>query len=305
MPNLDHRTDRHRIGKARLLRRQGKTYEEIRALIGPVRDEQLAGWLKGIPRPPGTLRARAKDEMRRECRRLRSTGLTYDDIAELTGASAGSLSVWPRNMPREFPGSRTQRIARFQATCARKRAVRLATRAGQITRVAQTVGPVSDRELFLVGLALYWAEGAKSKPWRHNDRVTFINSDANVIRVFMRWLAMVGMGRQRCRFRVSIHQSADIAAAEEYWAGVVGVEIGSLSRTTIKRHNPTTIRQNTAEHYHGCLTVDVAMSAELYRNVEGWWQGLVDGSRERGDGDAHWSLDPPWGNWQSRRPLEP
>lgn len=302
MINLD---DRHRIGQARLLRRQGKTYEEIRTQIGPVRDEDLARWLRGIPRPPGTFRARAKDELRRECRRLRAAGLTYDDIAETTGASAGSLSVWLRDMPREFPNSKTQRLARLRATCARKREQREAIRAGQIHTAAQAVGTITDRELFLVGLALYWAEGAKSKPWRHNDRVTFINSDPSVIRVFMDWLDMLGVSRERRHYRVSIHESADVCAAEAYWAGLVEVAVQDLRRTTIKRHNPRTVRQNTGESYRGCLTVDVAMSAELYRFVEGWWQGLADGSRGRSRRDAHWSLDPPWGNWQSRRPLEP
>jgi hypothetical protein len=41
---------RHLIGRARLLRRQGKTYNEIRAVIGPCDDETLRSWLRGIPR---------------------------------------------------------------------------------------------------------------------------------------------------------------------------------------------------------------------------------------------------------------
>jgi hypothetical protein len=66
-------TDRERrIARARLLRREGKTYNEIRAVVGPVDDSDLKSWLRGIRRPPETLRARAKDDLRRECRRLRA-----------------------------------------------------------------------------------------------------------------------------------------------------------------------------------------------------------------------------------------
>jgi hypothetical protein len=82
--------DRHRVGRARLLRRQGKTYDEIRAIIGPVGDERLQSWLKGIARPSSTWRSAAKHDMRTKCRRLRGMGLTYDEIAEVTGASVGS-----------------------------------------------------------------------------------------------------------------------------------------------------------------------------------------------------------------------
>jgi hypothetical protein len=50
MDDIDIDIDtRHRIGRARLLRRQGKTYDEIRIVVGRVRDETLAGWLKASP----------------------------------------------------------------------------------------------------------------------------------------------------------------------------------------------------------------------------------------------------------------
>jgi hypothetical protein len=68
-----------RIARARLLRREGKTYAEIRAVIGDVSDDRLQTWLVGIPRPSRTLKGRAKPELRRECRVLRAQGLTYDE----------------------------------------------------------------------------------------------------------------------------------------------------------------------------------------------------------------------------------
>jgi hypothetical protein len=61
---MDDLDTRHRIGRAPLLRRLGKTYDEIRAVVGPVRDETLAGWLRGIPRPPGTHRGRSTVQVR-------------------------------------------------------------------------------------------------------------------------------------------------------------------------------------------------------------------------------------------------
>ncbi|KUN21449.1 hypothetical protein AQJ23_31520 [Streptomyces antibioticus] len=48
-------------------------------------------------------------------------------------------------------------------------------------RAAQAVGELSDRELFIAGVAPYWAEGAKDKPHRRTEALQFINSDATVI----------------------------------------------------------------------------------------------------------------------------
>jgi hypothetical protein len=267
--------DRHFIGKARLLRRQGKTYNEIRGVLGPISDDKLIVWLRGIPRPAETYRAARLTEVRRECRRLRGLGFTHGEIAEITGASVGSLSLWLRDIPLSAVAPPERRIERFQATCAELRERRLAAREAQIEVTAARVDPPTDRELFCVGLALYWAEGAKSKPWRVNDRVTFINGDPTVVSVFMRWLELLGVEPGRFGFRVSIHESADVARAERFWAAVVGVPVTSLKCATLKRHKPATNRKNTGEGYYGCLIVDVRKSADLYRSIEGWWRGLA------------------------------
>jgi hypothetical protein len=71
--------------------------------------------------------------------------------------------------------------------------------------------PLERRELFFVGLALYWAEGTKDKPWNRNGRVVIINSDASVLTVFLAWLDLVGVSSDRRSYRLSIHESAHIA----------------------------------------------------------------------------------------------
>jgi hypothetical protein len=58
-----------RIARARLLRRDGKTYAEIRAVVGDVSDDRLKTWLAGIPRPPATRMSHPLPDLRRECRR--------------------------------------------------------------------------------------------------------------------------------------------------------------------------------------------------------------------------------------------
>jgi hypothetical protein len=123
-------------------------------------------------------------------------------------------------------------------------------------------------------VALYRAEGAKRKPWAARDRITFVNSDPSIVRTWLRWLDLVGVSRERCRFRLQIHEGAEVATAEQLWAETVGVKVDRLMRTTLKRHRPVTTRRNTGPGYRGCLTIDVLRSAELYCRVEGWWEAL-------------------------------
>ena len=268
-----------RIARTRLLRRQGKTYDEIREVIGSVDDGTLRIWCRGIPRPPETRRSHPHTALKRECRRLRGQGLTYEEVAALTGASTGSLSLWLRDI-RVTPertrrqGARPPRSQLPYAVAARASAE--AVRAARRTAAFQSLGAVSDRELLTAGVALYIAEGSKAKPWRPRDRqVTFLNSDASVTTVFLAWLDLLGIPEERRSYRLSIHESADVAAHEQWWAMTLGLDPETFMRATLKRHNPKTVRKNVDADYHGCLIVRVRQPAPLYDAIEGWWHRLV------------------------------
>lgn len=166
----------------------------------------------------------------------------------------------------------------MHAGLARLRASQDAEREETKRSAAQSIGSLTDRELFMIGVALYWAEGSKDKPYRRTEVLHFINSDPNVIRVFLRWLELLGVTRERLTMRVSIHESADVQAAERYWADIVEVDTSALSKATLKKHNPRTVRKNTSDAYHGCLVIYVRKSAELYRRMEGAWYGIVLGA---------------------------
>lgn len=228
-------------------------------------------------------------------------GLTYTEIAEATGASPGSISPWVRDIKaRNRDRAERRRLGALRAAAKFRSAQAQRRRDFQTAVAASSIGELSDRELFLVGVALYWTEGSKSKPYDLRERITFINSDPQVISLFMHWLRLVGVGPEHCRFRLHIHETADVVVAEEFWAALVGVAPGVFSRATIKRHDPKTNRLNVGDQYRGCLVISVLKSAELYRDVAGWWLGTylqVSRSPRR---SSEWSELPPW---LSRRPF--
>lgn len=267
-----------RIARARLLRRQGKTYAEICAVVGDVDSQRLSRWLRGIPRPPETFRSRPYDALRRECRRLRAQGLTYAEIAARTGASKGSISLWVHDVPLP-PGAAEERAIARTAAMRRGSATmkRLAEERQQAARAEgmALAGMLSERDLFVAGLALYWSEGSKDKPWRREGRVRLINSDAGVLEMFLAWLDLMGVPEESRTYCLHIHQSADAHANERWWAERLGLSLTSFAPATLKRHNPATARHNCGEDYHGCLTVRVAKSRRLYDLIDGGWAALA------------------------------
>ncbi|MEV7846315.1 hypothetical protein [Streptomyces cyaneofuscatus] len=265
------------------LRREGLSRRQIRDRLHVDNNDLLNRLLQGEPAPEWTKRPRAKDDVRAKARELRLQGMTYDQIQVELGCSKSSISLWVRDLPKpERKRSREESSAigrrGWEATLQRRDVERQAEK----QRAADEVGAMTDRELFLLGVGLYWAEGTKSKPYRAQERVTFVNSDPGMIEVFLAWLRLLGVADEHLRFHVLIHETADIPTAEQFWAALTGAAPSTFGKTSLKKHTPKTNRKNVGENYRGCLAVRVLKSAELYRRIEGSWCGIV-GAAKRAD----------------------
>ncbi|GHF77992.1 helix-turn-helix domain-containing protein [Streptomyces griseosporeus] len=264
------------------LRRAGLSRRQIRDRLHIDNNDILNRLLQGEPPPEWTKRPNAKDDLRARARELRQQGWTYNQIQAELGCSKSSVSLWVRDLPHPEPKcTPEERRARMNAGLARLRSSQDREREALKKAAAAAIGELSARELFIVGVALYWAEGAKDKPYRRTEVLNFINSDPNVIRLFLSWLDLLGVTRDRLTVRVSIHETADVASAEKFWAEVTGIDVSSFSKATLKRHNPRTVRKNTGDSYRGCLAIYVRQSADLYRRMEGAWYGIVEAVSER------------------------
>ncbi|MBX9424762.1 MULTISPECIES: hypothetical protein [Streptomyces] len=262
------------------LRREGLSRRQIRDRLQIHNNDLLNRLVNGEPPPDWTKRPNAKDDLRARARELRLQGMTYDQIQVELGCSKSSISLWVRDLPkpeRKRTRDEASEIARrgWEATLRRREEERR-TRKGL---ARDEIGSLTERELFLIGVGLYWAEGAKSKPYERREKVVFVNSDPDMITLYLAWLDLLGIEPDRMRYHVMIHESADVAGAEQYWADLVQVDVATLGKTSLKRHNPETARKNVGEGYRGCLAVNVLQGSHLYQRIEGWWAGINDAVR--------------------------
>jgi hypothetical protein len=147
----------------------------------------------------------------------------------------------------------------------------------EIDRHRIRVGQLTERELDLVVATAYWCEGSKSKPWARREKLQFINSDPDLVRLLIEWLRRRAVGLDRCRLSVNIHESGDLGAATRFWAEVTGSDEKQFAKPVLKRHNPLTVRKNVGTSYVGCLSIGVRQSRGLYREIEGLWRGITAG----------------------------
>ncbi|WP_078505672.1 hypothetical protein [Streptomyces violaceusniger] len=267
--------------RAIALRKEGMSRRQIRDRLKVSNNDILNRLLEGEPPPEWTKRPNAKDDLRAKAREMRLQGMTYDRIQLELGCSKSSISLWVRDLPKPDRPPRT----REEASAIAKRGWEATLRQREVERqrtklaAAREIGPLTDRELFMAGVTLYWAEGVKDKPHTRREYLQFINSDPDVITLHLRWLNLLKVPREHLRLHVSIHESADVTSAERYWADLTGVDVSTFGKTTLKKHNPETVRKNIGDDYRGCLVVCVANSADLYRRIEGWWYGIVVGAQ--------------------------
>jgi transposase len=283
------------------LRRAGKSRREIKEMLAITSNWTLNEVLRGEPPPQWTRRPNAKDDRRAAARQLRDQGLAYNEIAARLGVSKSSISLWVRDMPRperlSYEASRQRQAAGVAAYWAAERQRREDAKVAVSRAAAQELGQLTSREILIAGAIAYWCEGEKNKPYRRRDRISFINSDPMMIKFFLRFLETAGVTPDRLIFRVSIHETADLAAAERFWRQTIDVEGAQFNRALIKRHKPLTNRKNVGADYHGCLNILVRCSTGLYRQIEGWAAATMAdppsranrGAPADGSAEANWS----------------
>jgi len=221
-----------------------------------------------------------KIKLKKQAIDLRKQGKTYSEILEKVPVAKSTLSLWLRDVG--MAKSQKQRITRK-----RKEAQIKGAKARQNQRIQFTnriykesqkeVGIVSGRELWLMGIVLYWAEGNKEKAWRPGSGVEFSNSDERMIKIFLEWLYLCGVNKEDIVFKLHIHENhrSNIDNVLKYWIEQTGYPKKHFIYVYFKKHKPKTKRKNIGYQYNGNLVVSVRKSSTLVRRVEGWVRGVT------------------------------
>ena len=195
---------------------------------------------------------RGKTVQRARARELRAEGWTLKEIAAELGVSKGSVSTWVRDVEVE-PEVWTLRVeTRRNHGWKKRRATFLAKRAEQATAELESartwLGELSDRDLFVAGIALYAGEGAKGR-----GSVQLPNSDPRIIVVFLAWLRrFFEVDESRLRVWLYLHENLDLETAIEYWSTLTGIPRSQFGKPC-RAEPDESIRQ--AKHPLGCPSI--------------------------------------------------
>ena len=209
---------------------------------------------------------------------LRKKGLSYSEILKKVPVAKSTLSLWLRDV--KLSKKQRQKLTKRKLLAAKKggearRQKRILITEKIKKKAEKEIGRINKRDLWILGIALYWGEGHKEK--LKSSLVKFTNSDYKMIKIFLKWLLDVcGISKKDIYFRIFLHETAKnrLLEVQNYWAKITGFPIENFQKISWKKHKIRTKRKNIGQNYFGLLRVEIRKSTNFNRKIQGWIEGI-------------------------------
>ena len=228
--------------------------------------------------------------------KLRKQGFSYSEIQKEIYVPKATLSLWLKKL----------KLTETQLELLRQKKIRAAKR-GSETKVTKTrklieeiqksssadVKSISPRELWLMGIVLYWRERFLNKNESDLRKgVSFTSSDPDLTKLFLKWLYSVGklkkeeisfdifLSENRREDRGKEKQKGGVKIAKNYWAKITDFPKSYFSKIYFlkykKKHNKPGVKKRMVKKkiQFGMLRVRVKASSMLARQISGWIGGI-------------------------------
>lgn len=222
----------------------------------------------------------SKEALKIQAVSLRKQGFSLTEILKSVPVAKATLSVWFKKVGLSVPQKQRLTQKRLDAALrgARKRKEERISLCAQIKSESMAEVKNLDKNVFwMVGAALYWAEGAKQKEHNVSSPVIFSNSDPLMVKFFYKWLIEI------CRiepgdiyFEIYTHEHCDPDRAKIFWSKILNKDISDFGLVRFKKDKGNPCRKNRGESYYGLLRVRVKRSTNLNRKIMGWVEGLSE-----------------------------
>ncbi|HRY62599.1 MAG TPA: hypothetical protein P5056_02425 [Candidatus Paceibacterota bacterium] len=214
----------------------------------------------------------SKFEQRIRAKKLRTEGMSLGDIAKNLGVSKGTVGLWCRDiiLTKEQESLLKQKVIRLGLTGRMKGAeMNKKSKESRIELAKKDsedrLSKLSEKDLFVCGLSLYWAKGSKSP----SSRFCFTNSDPAMIKIFLNFLYKIyNVQKKAIMPKIAInetHRDREKIVLK-YWSNLLGIPLGQFRNTSF---NKTKIKKIYDNHdkYFGTMSIRVEKSNQLWYKI--------------------------------------
>ncbi len=205
---------------------------------------------------------------------LRKNGKSIYEIAEILDLGPTTISYWCKDIRlsdlliRKISNDGKKKAhAGMLVYTEKQRLERLKRQALEREAGRKLLGRLSQRDLMVAGLGLYWGEGYKG----NNGEFGFTNSNPNIIKFYLSWLVLFGVSKKDLIFRLTINGifKNQEARLKRFWLTKLRVKESQFTKTTLIRtilKKADTSKKNT---YKGILRVKVKRGNALKNRILG------------------------------------
>jgi hypothetical protein len=208
-----------------------------------------------------------------EAIKLRKLGTSIKDIARVIKISRSSASVWCRDVvltPRQKnlllkKQIQSGQIGRLKGALVNKQK-RLDKIDESLAEARRCVRKISNHDLLMLGIGLYWGEGIKSR----SGPFSIINSDPSLLILGKKWMVDC-MGVGEADFRPYVY----IANTHKYrskhimsrWGNILNIPLSQF-KTPIFIQQTHKKKYENSENYYGVVSLRVSRSTNLKYRVQ-------------------------------------
>lgn len=212
--------------------------------------------------------------------KLRKLGYSISEISKKLKVSKSTTSLWCRQIvltekQKELLEVRTGRkLIKFFRIVANQKKERDIAKQKIISLSKRELQKLSTREIFIAGVALYWAEGFKHTA---ESRIGFCNSDPQMIKFMMLFLKRcMGVESEdispRLTLNIAFKNKTEII--QKYWSKYLGIPEGQFTKPFYQKVKQIKVYENSNTSYHGVLRIHVKKSSNLLLRMRGYLEGL-------------------------------
>lgn len=135
---------------------------------------------------------------------------------------------------------------------------------------AKEIGPLSKRDLWLLGLGVYIGEETKDY-----DIIRVINANPAVIRLSIKWFKdIVSLPEDNFAVRLHLYPDNDIKKSIRFWQTETGLPHKNFQKVQIDRRENKKLPFGT-DHITIKVNGNVAFGVKLFRRIKGWIHGAL------------------------------
>lgn len=211
---------------------------------------------------------------------LRRKGESYNNIRKILGIkSKGTISHWLKNLKLSKKSiellDKNNKLAYQRGLFAanKNRKTRINNENEQAYLEGQNcIKSISEKELLLIGTALYWGEGSKSE--KGSVSLNFSNSDPFMVSVYMRFVREVlKIPEMRIRAGIHIYPSISVEGARKFWSKTTKLpEDRFYIITQVSRASQNKRPFNTLPY--GTVVIKINNRRQFYK-VKGMMKGII------------------------------